>query len=136
MSRSIKLSPKHGLNPSLSQCFYCGGDKGEIIIPGRMKDDMEAPRQAVWNMEPCDQCEHYMKQGVILIEVDEAKSTDRQNPYRAGGWCVVTDEAIERIITDPGLRDQVLQKRVAFLPTEVWDHIGLQRGTGTHGADE
>jgi CRISPR/Cas system-associated protein Cas10 (large subunit of type III CRISPR-Cas system) len=129
---SIRLSPKHGLNPSMSTCFYCGGDKNELIIPGLMKGDREAPRKAVWNMEPCDQCKHFMEQGVILIEVDEAKTTDRKNPYRAGGWCVIKDEAIARVITDEAMREHVLKARVAFLPTEVWDHIGIERGQGTH----
>lgn len=129
---SIKLSPQHGVNPSLSTCFYCGGDKNELILPGRLKGDVEAPRKAVRNMEPCDQCKHFMERGVILIEVDEAKTTDRNNPYRAGGWCVIKDEAIARIITDAAMREQILKSRVAFLPTEVWDAIGIQRGNGTH----
>lgn len=128
----MRISHKHGVNPSLSQCFYCGGDKNEVVLAGLMKGDREAPRKAVWSMEPCDQCAHFMKEGVILIEVDEAKSTDRQNPHRAGAWVVIKDEAIKRIVTTPELAEDILRKRVAFLPTEVWDAIGLPRGNGTH----
>lgn len=43
MSNSIRLSPKHGLNPSISVCFFCGEDKNEIILPGKLEGDAEAP---------------------------------------------------------------------------------------------
>jgi len=129
---SIRLSPKHGLNPAIPVCFFCGGDKNEIVIPGLMKGDREAPRKAVWNMEPCDQCAHFMTQGVILIEVDEAKTTDRANPYRAGGWLVVKDHVITGTVNSPELAASILEKRVAFIPTDAWDKLGLPRGEGTH----
>jgi hypothetical protein len=47
MKGDIKLSPQHGVNPSIGVCFYCGEDSGEIILPGRLKGDVEAPRRAV-----------------------------------------------------------------------------------------
>lgn len=136
MSRdSIRLSPKHGVNPSLMQCFYCGGDVGVALV-GLMKGDRKAPHKAVYDMQPCDQCAHFMKDGVILIEVDEAKTTEKENPYRAGGWAVVKAEAIERMVTPPELRDHILKKRVAFIPTDAWDALGLPRGGGTHPEPE
>ena len=52
---SIPISPKHGVNPSLGLCFYCTKPK-EVILFGRMKEDAEAPRQVVSNMDPCDKC--------------------------------------------------------------------------------
>lgn len=126
---SIRLSPKHGVNPSLSQCFYCGGDKNEIILPGLMKGDAEAPHRAVWSMEPCDTCKGYMQQGIIVIEVDEAKTKDRENPYRAGNMAVMAEAWVRRVVTDPALAEQIIQKRVTFLPVEVWTALGLPRET-------
>lgn len=66
---SIRLSPKYGLNPAIPVCFYCNEAKNEILLPGRMKDDMEAPHNVVWDRRPCDKCEDLMKQGVILVSV-------------------------------------------------------------------
>ena len=33
--KGIKLSPKHGLNPSMDLCFWCGEPKG-VILCGHM----------------------------------------------------------------------------------------------------
>lgn len=42
---SIKISPKHGVNPTIPVCFFCGKPKNEIALMGRMggKEDIEAP---------------------------------------------------------------------------------------------
>jgi hypothetical protein len=72
MSGSIKLSEKHGVNPSIEQCFVCMKDVG-VVLFGKVKGDQEAPRRVCFgpNSEPCDECKGYMKQGVILISVRE-----------------------------------------------------------------
>lgn len=123
----IYLSPAHGVNPSVEKCFFCLEDRG-VVLFGRLKGDAEAPRTVVLNKEPCDNCRELMGRGIILISVDESKSEDRQNPWRSGGWCVVKDEAVRRMITTPELLDAVLEKRMAFVPDDAWDKIGLPRG--------
>lgn len=40
---SIKLSPKHGVNPSILHCICCGKDYG-IAMLGKLKGDKEAPK--------------------------------------------------------------------------------------------
>ena len=57
----ILLSPKHGLNPTIPICFWCGEEKNEIALMGRIGDarkgeDFEAPMHAVLDYEPCDKC--------------------------------------------------------------------------------
>lgn len=98
MSGSIRLSEKHGVNPAIPLCFFCLKPKNEIILPGKMKNDMEAPRNAVWDMRPCDECKGFMAKGIILISVDESKSADHKNPYRSGGWCVVKEELVKQAL--------------------------------------
>ena len=68
-----------------------------------------------------------MKQGVILISTKGGEHGN--NPYRTGGWCVIKDEAIERMISNTDLREHILRARVAFVPDEAWDFLGLPRGT-------
>lgn len=135
---SILVSPTHGVNPTIPVCFYCGEEKNEVLLLGRLKDDAEAPHHAVWDKEPCDTCKDHMRQGVILISVsDTSPEDDQENPYRTGGWVVVTEEAIGRWLSkQPKLVNAICRKRVAFVPDAVWDQIGLPRGEVEAALDE
>lgn len=132
---SIRISEKHGFNPMLVVCFYCQKDRGDIALFGRLPGDAEAPRRGVIAMDPCDECKGYMKQGIILISYDEAKTTDKKNPYRSGGWCVLKEEAVKRMFKEGELLDAVLKCRFAFMDDQTWDHIGLPRGASPSPTD-
>lgn len=126
---SIRVSERHGVNPMLVRCFYCNEDTGEIALLGRLPGDAEAPRHGVLDKKPCAVCQRHMEQGVILISVDEEKSKgDLKNPYRTGGWVVVRDEAIRRMVTPAELAEDIITRRMAFVPDDVWDKVGLPRG--------
>ena len=121
---SIRLSDKHGVNPSITQCYYCGEDSG-IALLGRMKGDKKAPMKiGVVDMRPCNKCEDYMKQGVILISVRNGE--EGNDPYRTGGWVVVLDSLIIKMTTEEKA-SQILEDRWTFIPDEAWDFIGLPR---------
>lgn len=122
----ILLSPKHGVNPSLAICWICGEDNGEIILPGRLKGDAEAPRRAVWNREPCKQCKEWKAMGIILISVRDGESGD--NPHRSGAIAVVKDEAVRRFVHSQELLNAILRHRMAFIPDTAWGELGLPRG--------
>jgi len=125
---SIRLSEKYGVNPAIPLCFFCNEPKHEVVLAGLLKDDQEAPRRAVWDRLPCDTCKGYMAIGVILISVRDGESGD--NPYRTGGWVVVKDDVIRRWVIRPDLLDDILKRRVAFLPDEAWDAVGLPAREG------
>ena len=145
MSDGILLDAKHGLNPGLEQCFICGEAKG-VVLWGRIKTSTrealhkggipasnsgEAPRMMCLDKEPCPKCQEHMKQGVILISVRDPKSKEEEdNPYRTGGWVVVKEELIRRLVSPPELVEQILKKRMTFVPDEDWDMLGLPRGKG------
>jgi hypothetical protein len=96
----IRLSEKHGVNPSMSICFFCGKEKNELILPGRLKGDREAPRKAVWNYEPCDECRKLMKEGVMVCIVKDGSNPE--NPFRTGRLLVIRDDDAKRIFNvDP-----------------------------------
>lgn len=84
MSRNIILSPKYGVNPTIPVCFWCGEQKPEIALMGRVyeKDsrtgkklrgsDVEMPMSGVClDIEPCPKCEEIFRQGVLLMECVE-----------------------------------------------------------------
>jgi hypothetical protein len=141
---NIRLSEKHGINPAVGICFFCMKDK-DVILFGKMSaakkakmfpeeknydwqdpQDAEAPRRVCISKEPCSECEKWMEQGVILISVDAKLSSSKEDPYRTGGWCVLKDEAIERMFP-PETAEDILKKRVCFIEDEGWEMLGLPR---------
>jgi hypothetical protein len=130
VSSSIRLSPKYGVNPSVMKCFYCGEECG-VALPGLLKGDVEAPRSAVWDMNPCPKCEEWMKQGIILLGMDESKSDLKHMPegaYRTGLFTVITEEAFKRIFRDEGENKPIefgLKHRWMFIEDSVAKKIGL-----------
>ena len=73
MSKSIKLSPKHGVNPTIPICFWCGKEKNEVALLGRIggKEDIKAPKNMVLDFEPCADCIAKMALGVTCMECTE-----------------------------------------------------------------
>lgn len=78
---SIKLSPKHGVNPTMGRCMWCGEPTNEIAMLGKLKGDKEAPRYSVLSYEPCDKCKEIWKQGVALIECTPNEFEDGRPPF-------------------------------------------------------
>jgi hypothetical protein len=126
MVKNIKLSAEHGLNPSINVCLFCGTEKNELILPGRLKGDKKAPMKAVWDTQPCDTCRTHMKRGIMLICVDPEKTTNRKNPYRTGAMVVVTEEYVQRIL-DEDTAKNLIKCRMSFVPQDVWVQLGLDK---------
>lgn len=53
MGKSVTLSKKHGLNPSIVICPICGKEESVTIL-GYIKGDKEAPRYIQGDI--CDEC--------------------------------------------------------------------------------
>ena len=103
----IRLSPKYGLNPTIPVCFWCGKEKNEIALMGKIGDgrkgeDLEAPKYAVLDYEPCEKCRELMSSGFTVMEATD-KPNSRTNvemcegAYPTGRVSVVKNEAAERI---------------------------------------
>lgn len=120
----IRLHPKHGVNPTIPTCFYCGEDKNEIALLGAAYRGEAPMKGVVLDQKPCDKCAGYMKQGVILISVKDGED-GKPNPYRTGGWAVIKDEAIRRMVQPDDLAETIIARRAAFVPDEAWAALGL-----------
>ena len=91
----IKLSPKHGLNPTVLHCPICGKETGVGLL-GRLKGDVEAPRD-MQDPRPCADCQKVLDQGGrFVIEVRDGED-GKENPYRTGRIVGVTTEYMERV---------------------------------------
>jgi hypothetical protein len=91
-----------------------------------------------------------MGQGVILISVRDGEfdgiEKDRQsyllekgdykgrkrpfvpNPYRTGGWAVVTVDYLSRVVQNPETLALILRQHWSFIDDQTWNMLGLPRG--------
>lgn len=95
----MTVSDKHGLNPSMDICFFCGEPKG-IALFGKMKGDAEAPRHVLLNYEPCDKCKEAMAKGTTILEVvteDNGNPQIQEGAYPTGRWCVMRHDAAKEL---------------------------------------
>lgn len=93
--RSIILSPKHGVNPSVCHCVCCGKEHSLALL-GRLKGDVEAPKDIMQGL--CDDCSKVIKQGgVMIIEVADGEGEKNpKNPYRTGKLVGLSKDFKER----------------------------------------
>lgn len=116
---AINLSKEHGVNPSITKCFFCGEDSG-IALFGQLPNDEKAPMNAgVVDFTPCSQCQEYMSKGIMLVSVKDG--SDQENPYRTGSIAVIKEEVAKKIF------DNIGDSRFAFIEDEAWDKLGIPR---------
>ena len=71
---NIRVSEKHGVNPSIMTCFYCNKESTGIALLGRLPKDAEAPMDGgIFDMNPGPECEKFMKMGIIFISVRDGE---------------------------------------------------------------
>ena len=110
MKDSIRLSEKHGVNPSLITCFQCNKDTGVALL-GRLPNDKGAPRSIPDN-KLCDTCE---KEYILCLEVESeaySKPTGR----------VLT---LKRSALEPGSPEYqaLITAPVALITPETFDFL-------------
>lgn len=133
MNKPIRLSPKHGVNPCISVCFFCGKDKQEIALLGKIdKEDHEAPRRAILDYEPCDECKQAMSRGIAMIGVTTTPNNPGQPPiqknseatlYPTGSMVVVTPDAIRRIFAGHPMVEKIIESGRTYADEAVVKHI-------------
>ena len=80
MKDGITLSPKHGLNPTITHCPICGAETGIALYGKLNENDDEAPKDTI-SMDLCKECQKIVDDGkVFVLEVeseDDIVLTDR-----------------------------------------------------------
>ena len=102
MGKSITLSKKYGVNPSVEKCAVCGKDMSVVLFGTSYKGPdgktAEAPREVCLG-HLCDDCQKVVDQGgVFIIEVRDGESGN--NPYRTGRLVAIKREAAERMFKE------------------------------------
>ena len=119
----MRLHKKYGLNPTITQCFFCGKDKNEIALLGAAYKN-QAPTHAVIDKEPCEKYKKYMEMGIMFVSVkdntDQENPYNQENPYRTGKIAVIIEQAAKKIFGD-----SIGKFRFAFVEDKAWKKIGL-----------
>lgn len=139
---AIYLSEKHGLNPTIPTCYYCGESKNEVALTGRAGEaiaremghpDGKMPRKGpVLDMEPCDKCAEWMRRGIIIMEAELLpKSSERRNGFpevrRGGCLWVMTEEAVKSFMKPGETLNAALRDRWTFISGAAARALGLPR---------
>lgn len=70
---ALRLSKKHGVNPSMGVCPICLKDNHEILLLGKLPGDVEAPMRVPSNI--CDECKSKIEEGfyplVVIKDIPE-----------------------------------------------------------------
>lgn len=131
MSKDIKLSPKHGVNPTIPCCFWCGEQKNEIALLGKIdKQDSEAPKNLIINYEPCYKCKNIFDKGIHVIGAVETPinnfpriaGDEHCSMYPTGTFFVGIPDAIANMLRYNGLDhmvDNVLKTKKLVMPEKV-----------------
>ena len=143
MGNTIKVSPKYGLNPTIPVCFWCGKEKNEIALLGRISSkkivntawggqstkvvdsDMEAPRNMILDYEPCDECKENMSKGVTLMACSTHPFVEGMPPvqtdpatgaqvYPHPYYAVVRPEMVKRVFV-PEAAENIIKAGKAFI---------------------
>jgi hypothetical protein len=124
-------------------CYFCGEEVG-ILLDKRLRNSLPQNVGPI-NAEPCDKCAGYMKQGIIVMSIaDDTTAEDMEgrevknrfgrpkgklppNPYRTGGWAVVKQEAVERMLEDnEAYLKFAVTKRFLFITSSAWNALGFE----------
>lgn len=133
----MRLSAKHGLNPSMPVCFWCGEPTGEVVWFGASyPKGAEAPMHVVMNYNPCPKCVADFAKGIVLMAASHTPIGNRpaiqDGVWPTGAVVVVTEEAVRHIFKGDAA-DDVLKHRRAYLDAETFD--ALFRGEAEDGKD-
>jgi hypothetical protein len=128
---SIKLSPEHGVNPTIPICFWCGEEKNEIAMLGKIdREDSKAPKAMIFDYEPCDKCKELFDKGIQVIGITDTPiikdmfpivDTDSTTVYPTGCFYIAPVDWVEEFLKDnghPEMVDEVLKSKKLLLPND------------------
>jgi len=131
----------------LSKCFYCGGP-GTIVLATRYRQGLngqmhptvnvkEKVHNKVIDMTPCQSCQAYMNQGVILISVrdgepEKEKHKEHPDPYRTGRFSVLRLASAQRMLPEG---HPALKCRWCYVEDAAWARMGLPLGDEDHSLE-
>lgn len=110
MKESIRLSEKHGLNPTIPLCPYCEKPKNEVAMLGAEGDklamalgrpDGEMPMHChlPGDVHPCEECLETKKDYVFLFSAERTE----KGTWPTGRFAMVKRTFLESVLNDPSV---------------------------------
>lgn len=132
--KGIRVSEKYGLNPSLTVCFWCGESTG-IALCGRLKGDVEAPKEVFGGYDLCNKCKEKLGDGVAIIEVNSTPYTENQPPiqgtlYPSGRMIGLSQEVIRDMIKDDDIVKGAIKHKKLFVDVQIFSCLIGNINTG------
>lgn len=128
-NEKILLSPKHGVNASVTVCPVCGKEIG-IAFLGKMPQDAEAPRRLV-DREPCPECQKELvahasdpDKFVFIVLRDEH---DRSNLGRTPWQYFVAYVVARRQAVLEQLKDFPVEGGIGFIYESLARQMGVMQ---------
>lgn len=127
----IRVDPKHGTDPALRCCFWCGEPK-DVLLFGKMRSETKkafklrelcprAPHKVIVDHEPCAACVEIMSRGICFMETDGEGKDSRLT----GHYWVLAESVVKEFVTPPELLAAMLEKRKTYVGRETAKRIGL-----------
>ena len=132
---SIRISKKYGVNPTIPVCFWCGKKKNFVALLGKLKGDIEAPKNCVLDYEPCDECKKNWSLGVALLGTSRKplndtlppiKDTEEETLYPTGQWLVVTKEAAKRFFNEVVTEEEIEKTDRILVEQGLIDYLNAE----------
>lgn len=130
---NIKLSPEHGVNPTIPICFWCGEEKNEIAMLGKIdREDSKAPEAVVLNYEPCDKCKELFSKGIhvvgttttpIVKDMFPIMKNETMELYPTGSMFIAPEEWAKEFLKANGqsqeMIDDVIERKILLMSDEI-----------------
>lgn len=108
-------------------CPICGKkdeEQSEVLLHRRFGDISKLHNQINGYGHPCKECKEMTDKAILFIVIDEDKSENIQDPYRTGEMYGMSEEYVNRVITEP-LLEQILRVRFTYIDWKTAKYIGL-----------
>lgn len=129
----MKLSKKHGVNPSIIKCFWCNKDIGIAMLGQIDKADSKAPDCICTSYEPCDECKEKFDHGITVMGVSNVPINENMphvsvndngdKLYPTGKYFVTSDSFINELIKDEETKTLVLKSRKMYMEDDIVEEI-------------
>ena len=113
-------------------CFWCGKPDGLALL-GRLPNDAESPREAVFDYDRCPTCAEQWAKGIAFIEATEG--ADPRWPDRpplpdtravpTGRFAVVTEDGAEYLVADKALLEAMMRRRMTLIEPAAFERAIL-----------
>jgi len=131
MGKDLKISPEHGLNPSVMACPVCGKDTG-VALCGYMRGDKKSPVKML-DLDPCKDCreelDRHALHDFVIVLLDDTYTEGSFWPWFKT-YVVVKREAARRILSEGfGMHEETVDEHIKrgkiLMPFKVGVKIGL-----------